>query len=214
MARSNIHYDEKRNELLTKLWDIFMSYGYENTTLSLIIKELGISKGAFYHYFSTKEACADAVVDMYVKACLEKLSPQIEEDVIANIKLKELILSCSTLFRENEKSMENINSPSNAIFHQKLMAAFVKGMAPLYASVISQGVEENIFSTKYPLETAEMILTLSNFFFDVDLFGWDPCEMQTKMFAFEELLTLTLRAKLDTFEFLHHLYIDNGRMKL
>ena len=203
MARSNIHYEEKKNDLLIKLWDIFMSYGYENTTLSLIIKKVGISKGAFYHYFLTKEACANEVVAMYAKDCSVKCSPQIKNNLRADTKFKNLTLSCCELFRENEKNMKNINSPSNAIFHQKLMAALVKELAPLYANVISQGLEENIFNTKYPLETAEMILTLSNFFFDIDLFGWNLCDMQKKMVAFEELLTLTLRAKPNTFEFLH-----------
>jgi AcrR family transcriptional regulator len=206
LARTNTHYKEKRNELLIKLWDIFMSYGYENTTLSLIIKEIGISKGAFYHYFPTKEACADAAVDMYAKACFKEISPQIEDNILADEKLKNLILACSMSFQKNEKNIENINSTSNAIFHQKLMVALVKELAPLYANVISQGVEENIFNTKYPLETAEMILTLSNFFFDIDLFGWNLCDMQKKIVAFEELLTLTLRAKPDTFEFLHNLH--------
>jgi len=205
LARTNNHYEEKRNELLIKLWDIFMCHGYDNTTLSLIIKEMGISKGAFYHYFPTKEACADAAVDMYAKACFKEISPQIEDNILADEKLKKLILACSMLFQKNEKNIENINSPSNAIFHQKLMVALVKELAPLYANVISQGVEENIFNTKYPLETAEMILTLSNFFFDIDLFGWNICDMQKKMVAFEELLTLALRAKPDTFEFLHKL---------
>ncbi|MFX0548172.1 TetR/AcrR family transcriptional regulator [Hathewaya histolytica] len=205
MARTNIYHVEKRNELLAKLWDIFMSYGYENTTLSLIIKEIGISKGAFYHYFPTKEACADAAVDMYAKVCFKDISLQIEDNILADEKLKNLILACSMLFKKNEKNIENINSPSNAIFHQKLMVALVKELAPLYANVISQGVEENIFNTKYPLETAEMILTLSNFFFDIDLFRWRLCDMQKKIVAFEELLTLTLRAKPDTFKFLHNL---------
>jgi AcrR family transcriptional regulator len=205
LARTNNHYGEKRNELLIKLWDIFMCHGYENTTLSLIIKEIGISKGAFYHYFPTKEACADAAVDMYAKACFKEISPQIEDNILADEKLKKLILACSMLFQKNKKNIENINSPSNTIFHQKLMVALVKELAPLYANVISQGVEENIFNTKYPLETAEMILTLSNFFFDIDLFGWNICDMQKKMVAFEELLTLALRAKPDTFEFLHKL---------
>lgn len=205
MARSKIHYEEKRNDLLLKLWDIFMRNGYENTTLSLIIKELNISKGAFYHYFVTKEDCADAAVDMYAKGCLEQLANQLEDHLPADTKIKKLILSCSKLFSENAQSMENINTPANAIFHQKLMVALVKELAPLYAAVISQGVSEKIFDTKYPLETAQMILTLSNFFFDIDLFRWKSGELQPKMLAFEEMLALTLRAKPGFFAFIHQM---------
>ena len=203
MARSNINYDRKRNDLIKVIWDIFMRNGYENTTLSLIIKELKISKGAFYHYFPTKEACADAAVETYAKACFEKIAQRVNENVPAYINFKNLIISCSELFEENEKNLENINTPSNAIFHQKLMAALVKELAPLYGKVISQGVEEKIFDTKYPLETAQMILTLSNFFFDADLFGWEPQEMPAKLLAFEDLLTLTLKAEPGLFSFFH-----------
>lgn len=181
-----------------------MRNGYENTTLSLIIKELGISKGAFYHYFTTKEACADAAVDACAKACCQKVNQQLNENASAHINFKNLVIACSELFKENEKGMENINTPSNAIFHQKLMAALVKELAPLYAKVISQGVKEKIVDTNYPLETAQMILTLSNFFFDTDLFGWEPQEMPVKLLAFEELLTLTLKAEPGLFSFFHN----------
>lgn len=179
-----------------------MQNGYENTTLALIIKELKISKGAFYHYFQTKEACADAAVDMFAKDCYEKVAQQIKQSESAEINLKNLIIACSILFDENEKSIENINVPSNAIFHQKLMAALVKKLAPVYADVISQGVREKLFDTDYPLESAQMILTLSHFFFDADLFGWSSQEMPAKLDAFIELFARTLKADPRVFEFL------------
>jgi len=204
MSRSNIHYEEKRDELAKQVFDIFMKNGYENTTLSLIVKELKISKGALYHYFATKEAYADAAVALCSKDCYERIICQIDDNMPAETNFNGLILSCSALFKGNEKSMENINTPSNAIFHQKLMAALVKALAPLYAKVISQGVQEKIFETECPLETAQMILTLTNFYFDADLFGWDPEEMPAKLKAFEDLLTNTLKAKPGLFSFLRN----------
>ncbi len=202
MARSNINYHRKRNELIKEIWDIFLRYGYENTTLSLIIKELKISKGAFYHYFSTKEACADAAVEAWARTCRDEIVQHIDENAPADINLKNLFIFCSELAKKNEINIENINAPSNAIFHQKLMAALVKELAPIYAKVISQGVEEKIFDTQYPLETAQMILTLSNFYFDSDLFGWEPKEMSLKLLAFKDLVTLTLKTGPKLFSFI------------
>lgn len=40
MARTNKDFNNKRNELLEKIWNIFITNGYENTTLSFIIKTL------------------------------------------------------------------------------------------------------------------------------------------------------------------------------
>lgn len=204
MSRSNIHYEEKRDELARQVFDIFMKNGYENTTLSLIVKELKISKGALYHYFTTKEACADAAVALCSKDCYEKVACQIDDNMPAEVNFKSLILSCSALFQDNEKSMENINTPSNAIFHQKLMAALVKSLSPLYAKVITQGIHEKIFEAEYPLETAQMILTLTNFYFDEDIFGWGPEEMPVKLKAFEGFLTNALKAKSGLFSFLYN----------
>ncbi|WP_334074534.1 MULTISPECIES: TetR/AcrR family transcriptional regulator [Paenibacillus] len=204
MSRSNDKYENKRNELSKEIFDIFIKYGYENTTLSLIVKELNISKGAFYHYFATKEACADAAVSLYAKDCYQKVTGQINGKLPAEVNLKNLIISCIELFKENEMKLESINTTSNAIFHQKLMVALVKTLAPLYAKIIEQGIQEKIFETEHPLETAEMILTLTNFYFDADLFGWEPKEMPTKLKAFDNFLTNALKAKPGLLSFLHH----------
>lgn len=205
MARTNNQYEGKRNELLIRLWEIFIKNGYENTTLSLIIKELGISKGAFYHYFTTKEACADAAVERKVKEWSEGLAEAIQGEEVAEQKFQKLFLASVKLAGENEKSIENINSPANAVFHQKLMAALVKELAPLYAEVIEQGNKEKVFDTEYPLETAQMLLTLTNFYFDQDLFGWPSEEMQIKMLAFKRVLVLSLNARPYVFAFLERL---------
>jgi AcrR family transcriptional regulator len=201
MSRSNINYDKKRDNLAREIFNIFIKYGYENTTLSLIIEKLNISRGAFYHYFTTKEACADAAVILCSKDCYEKVSGHIDANLPAEVNFKNLIRSCAELFEQNERSMENINSTSNAVFHQKLMAALVKALAPLYEKVIIQGVQEKIFETKYPLETAQMILTLSNFYFDADLFGWETQEIPVKLKAFEDLITHALKARPGLFSF-------------
>jgi AcrR family transcriptional regulator len=205
MARTKANYQKRRKEILKEIWKIFMKYGYENTTLSLIIEELSISKGAFYHYFPTKEACADAAVDMYAKEYCQIASNQVKADKPANVNIKNLMIFCANLSKENENDLQDINSPANRIFHQKLMAALVKEFAPLYAKVISQGIEEKIFNTKFPLETAQMILTLSNFYFDADVFGWDLMEIPKKLLAFEDLLTRTLQAEPGEFSFLQEL---------
>jgi AcrR family transcriptional regulator len=194
MARTNINYEAKRKLLLKNIWDIFLEHGYENTTLAFIIGELNISKGAFYHYFRTKEECVDAAVKMFAETCSEKASRKIKQEPAAD-NMKHLIEICSNMFQENNNSIGLINTPDNAVFHQKLMAAFVKELAPLYAKVISQGVQEKIFDAPYPLETAQMILTLTNFYFDDKLFGWEPKDMPAKLLAFQQLFANALKAE-------------------
>ena len=206
MARTNKDFNNKRNELLEKIWNIFITNGYENTTLSYIIQTLNMSKGAFYHYFSSKEECADAAIDMYVTRWVKEITEQDTKELKSDERLKKTILIGANIATSNSEQNEKINSSSNAIFHQKLMVNIVKQCTPLYSEIISQGVNEGIFNVRYPVEAAEMILTLSNFYFDMDLFKWSEESMISKATAFEELLTRVLGAKNNTFSFISRLF--------
>jgi len=206
MTRTNKDFDNKRNELLETIWDIFIVNGYENTTIAFIIKTLNISKGAFYHYFSSKEECADSAIEMHVKLWIKQIKEQDEKELKADERFKQTILNGIQIVNSNKEQNERINSPGNAVFHQKLMISITKQFAPIYAEIISQGVEEGIFHVRYFIETAEMILTLSNFYLDIDLFQWSIETMTLKVTAFEEMLTRSLGAEKNTFSFIRNLF--------
>lgn len=204
MSRTNINFDNKKKELANKIWDIFIANGYENTTLAFIINKLGISKGAFYHYFSSKEECADASIENRVSLWINEISSTDSKNLNAIDRLKQMLLASAKTNNLNQQD-ERINDPSNKIFHQKLMVALVKGFSPIYADIISQGVKERIFDVKYPLETAEIILTLSNFYLDEDLFGWNAESMSLKLVAFKAALMNILKADEKTLDFIDEL---------
>jgi AcrR family transcriptional regulator len=52
-----------RKELLQKCFDLFAEKGYANVTTRQISKELGISTGAMYHYFPSKQALFEQLVE-------------------------------------------------------------------------------------------------------------------------------------------------------
>jgi len=205
MSRKNINFDNKRTELANKIWDIFIANGYENTTLAFIINKLDISKGALYHYFSSKEECADAAIEHRVSLWLNEISNADVKSLNALDRLKQLLLAAVKTNNLNQQD-KKMNDPSNKIFHQKLMVALIKSFSPIYADIISQGVKEGFFNVKYPLETAEIILTLSNFYLDEDLFKWSSEAMILKLAAFKETLTNILGADEKALDFLDELF--------
>lgn len=211
MSRTNKEFDNKRNELLKSIWHIFISNGYENTTLAFIIKTLNISKGAFYHYFSSKEECADAAIEMQVEFWINEIEKQDLKELKADERFKETIINGIKALNNNRDQNEKIDTPANAIFHQKLMVSITKRFAPFYADIILQGIEEGIFHVKYPLETAEMILTLSNFYLDMNLFKWNVETINSKVCAFEEILTRSLGAEKNKFTFINNLFDLEGK---
>lgn len=60
MARSAT---ETRSRILTASGNLFSSHGYCGTSLDDIVTAAGITKGAFYHYFKSKEEICLALLD-------------------------------------------------------------------------------------------------------------------------------------------------------
>ncbi|MBK8136203.1 MAG: TetR/AcrR family transcriptional regulator [Chloroflexi bacterium] len=54
--------DERRNRILDACAALLLKYGYDKTTVSEIAVEAGVSKGAIYLHFPSKEALAEALI--------------------------------------------------------------------------------------------------------------------------------------------------------
>ena len=58
--------EKRKQELLKIAYDMFLSRGYENTSVDEIIAGAQIAKGTFYYYFPSKEQLLEAVIDMMI----------------------------------------------------------------------------------------------------------------------------------------------------
>jgi TetR/AcrR family transcriptional repressor of nem operon len=61
-------------------------HGYNNTSLDDILRESGVGKGNFYHYFKSKEALAFAIIDQVIV----KFSEKVLEPVFSSHELSSL----------------------------------------------------------------------------------------------------------------------------
>src|SRR5438270_3185053 len=56
-------YAGKRNAILDVAQRLVYSKGYEQMTIQDMLDQLQISKGAFYHYFDSKQALLEALIE-------------------------------------------------------------------------------------------------------------------------------------------------------
>ncbi len=45
----------------------------------------------------------------------------------------------------------------NAIYRQKMLAAAIQRIAPIFTVIIEQGIDEGVFDTPYPAETGAIV---------------------------------------------------------
>jgi AcrR family transcriptional regulator len=63
---------DNRTHILATAFRLFFRKGYKSVTMSDLVKESGLSKGAFYHYFNSKEDLYKHSMEMFMDHYLEK----------------------------------------------------------------------------------------------------------------------------------------------
>lgn len=68
---------DTREDILNTAFVMFMERGYGDVSLNDILNPIGITKGAFYHYFKSKDELFEEILDSYVIHPLKKFEKHI-----------------------------------------------------------------------------------------------------------------------------------------
>jgi AcrR family transcriptional regulator len=81
-APARDHQPETRERLLRAGQDLFYEKGYGATGMAELLERAGANSGSFYHFFESKEALLNAVLERYV----ELLEPELLAPIHARIR--------------------------------------------------------------------------------------------------------------------------------
>lgn len=167
MPRVIKHPDIRRAELLDRAAGLFLRHGYDNVSLNDLIADAGVSKGAFYHWFPSKDALIAALaersareafagVEDAVAACggdaLARLNAVLQAGFDVNMQMggPEQLAAMASLLR-----------PDNAHLYGRILTVEEALFLPLLTRLIADGVGDGIFDTFDPEGVADMIYGLA-----------------------------------------------------
>lgn len=154
--------EERRRELIDAAEQLFIAKGYEQTSISDIVREVSVSQGAFYYYFESKEDVLVAIIEKKI-ALMEDDFKQIADrnNLDEAAKLNSMINSFISISTSEKTIHGYIHQAKNAALHKKLMKVRpFAGIAQLMAGVISKGCESGRFNVARPLETSFLLLMM------------------------------------------------------
>ncbi len=96
---------DRKEYILEKAFKVFMNRGYDSVSITVLQKELGMSRGAMYRYFSSKDELFFEVIDKYLMGLLQRMMPQVSEETT----LAGLI---EQLYRHQKKIIHALNKES------------------------------------------------------------------------------------------------------
>jgi TetR/AcrR family transcriptional repressor of nem operon len=156
----------KRNEILDTALRLLYSKGYDKMTIQDILDQLAMSKGAFYHYFDSKADVLEALVErMAVEQVESHIVTIVQDPHLTALEKLQRYFDTAVQWKTSQKAflMELTRvwySDENALARQKMFNMMVAHVTPLFEQIITQGVEEGIFSTPYPEYASQVNINL------------------------------------------------------
>lgn len=158
-------YALKRNEILDEARRLMYTKGYEQMTIQDILDALHISKGAFYHYFRSKQEVLEALIERLQEERDQVLLPFVHDPHLGALAKLQRVFEALVSWKTAQKTFllalwRVLYSDENALFRQKWRAAALKRVSPLLALILLQGIEEGILSASYPEQSGEVLISL------------------------------------------------------
>lgn len=161
----NKYPEETYKRILDVSTKLFVEKGYDQTSLQDIIDGLGgMTKGAIYHHFRSKEDILIAAVEHLCKEN-STLMMQLRDDPSLTGKQKLEKMFSDSVTSPRQKDMFAVTP--NLLENPKLLVYYLKmvfyTVVPDYiVPVIKQGVEDGSIQTDYPEELAEAIMLMTD----------------------------------------------------
>jgi len=158
-------YAQKRDAILDVAQRYIATKGYEQMTTQDLLESLQISKGAFYHYFESKQALLMALVERMAEQAEQLIAPIVSDRALpAEDKLLRFFDVVDQLKRDNLDLVFAFlrvwYADENALFRHKLYLARIQRIVPWLAKILEEGVAEGVFTSPYPDHAARAILSL------------------------------------------------------
>jgi len=155
-------FNAKRDRILDFTLRLVYSKGYEQLTIQDILDGLQISRGAFYHYFDSKQALLEALIDRMGKEAKQALLPIVQDpDLDALQKFRRYFESSARLKTLQKPLIVNLlrmwYTDENAFIRYKMTSESIKHTARLIEPMIRQGIEEKVFTTRFPEQVAVIV---------------------------------------------------------
>lgn len=189
MAR-NKYPEETVNLILDVSVNLFLTKGYDNTSIQDIINHLGgLSKGAIYHHFKSKESILIAVYHRLAKEMEEKMTEILQNKRLSGLeKLQKMFMSSL----DNIHHRELLSSSPNLLDNPQLLAIQMKStiydVIPNYMEpVIKEGIEDGSIQSEYPKELAQVLILMSNVWMNPLIYPMNSEDLLAKIKFFNQM---------------------------
>jgi AcrR family transcriptional regulator len=206
--------DVRKAEILDVAEALFNRKGYDATSISDIIEQVGVARATVYYHFKSKEDVLDALLERTTTeflAAAKEIARDKSIPVFERLFQTLMAMNADKGNAEIMEMVEHIHKPQNALMHQKTHRLMMEGIPPILMEIVEDGTAEGLFNTPYPYESLEMIVAHINAVFGEYADSYTPEELLSRINAFVFNLERLFGSEEGSFGFVKKLFgIENG----
>lgn len=165
MSKKQLRSYETRTRLLKAAEEIFAQHGYDASGVSKICHSAGVSKGAFYHHFSSKQ---EIFLEL-LKRWLANLDAEISRLREKTASFPDELLSMAGVVRDVLLAAKNrlpiyLEFWIQAMRDPEIMQALIEPFhryRTLFSEMVKEGISEGTLRDVSPEAAARMIITVA-----------------------------------------------------
>lgn len=169
---------------------LFLEKGFDRTSMQDIAETAGISKGAIYHHFKSKDEIINAVTENQTQTNKSMIENWLSETESFSGKEKLIAILEKSLDCQEIHCLDEIMSVrmKSAEFVLSYMQDCVNQNAGLISDIIRQGIIDGSLVTDFPDESAEVFLLLMNVWCDPAVFSCDITKLSHRLRFLQHLM--------------------------
>lgn len=188
MAR-NKYPEQTVQKILDTAERLFIEKGYDRASLQDIIDATGLSKGAIYHHFTSKEDIFYSVCDRIGRRNGEILAKVRDDPGLNGLEKLRTIFKVSLQPEQQAKMFCMLPYLlNNDKFLASEMRSIFKEVVPIFVEpILRQGMADGSIPTDHPKELAEAMLLLADIWLNPIVQPITPEELEARCAVFNRL---------------------------
>lgn len=155
----------RRDEILDVAERLIRTLGYDAMSIQSVQDELGCSRGALYHYFGSKEAILEAVIDRMTEVGMAFIRPIADDPALSALEKLQGMFTAGGNWKHDRKDfilplLRGWYQPGNDLVRGRAESRAFKQFRPLMAQVLRQGVAEGSMQVSSADDAAIIVTAL------------------------------------------------------
>lgn len=173
--------EQLKGTILEVATELFLVNGYDQTTITEIINKVGgLSRGGFYHHFSSKEAVLAEIPVYYRKGDQHYHHILADEGLTGLEKMRQLVLYNFNQIVENDDERKLVALLTDPRFLELRIKSIRSNVFELYESLIIEGNQDGSLCVEHPKMVAQMSAVLLNLWCQPTIFDCSPDELRQR----------------------------------